>query len=137
MMHFKSHKIGFTLVEVMLAMMIAALTLTPIFLMYATIIRGVNKSSRAYDYIIVCKNFLNEARQKQEPNAQSFSLEKKETDFDATLTYSLDKGVGQASALKSLQGLHREKVTISWQEDGRKKEEHLVAFMYKKPEQKK
>ncbi len=162
MMRFKSHKIlnkffslfcfslhgvlgvekrrwglGFTLVEVMLAMMIAALTFTPVFMMYTAIIRRVSKSSRAYEYILLCKNFLSEARQKQEPEAQDFSLEKKEIDFDATLTYSLDKGVSQASVFKSLQGLHKETVTVSWQENGQKKQEQLVAFIYKKPEQKK
>ena len=68
MMHFKNHKRGFTLIEVMMAMMIAALTLTPIFLMYTMIMRRVSKSSRAYEYIILCKNFLSEARQKQEQN---------------------------------------------------------------------
>src|SRR5438477_5334310 len=36
-------KPGFTLIEVMLAMMIAALTLAPVFLMYSTILRSVNR----------------------------------------------------------------------------------------------
>lgn len=97
----------------------------------------VSSSSRSYNLIILCKNFLQEAHQKQEPQAQSFSLEKKEVAFDTTLTYSLEKGVDQKSTLKSLEGLHREVVTISWMEDRQKKEEQLVAFVYKKPEQKK
>lgn len=155
-MHFKSRKtlnkssrvkqmgtsgislfLGFTLIEVMLAMMIAALTFAPIFMTYSMILRRLGQSSRAYDYILLCKNFLNEARQKQEPEAQDFSLEKKEIDFDATLTYSLDKGVSQSSVFNALQGIHREVVTITWQQSGQKKEEQLVAFVYKKPEQKK
>jgi prepilin-type N-terminal cleavage/methylation domain-containing protein len=128
---------GFTLVEVMLAMMIAGMVLTPIFLMYSTIMQRVNKSSRGYEMLLLCTNFLHEARQKQESAAQDFSLEKKEIDFDATLTYSLGKGVPQTSSLKSLQGLHQEVVTISWQENGQKKQDQLVAFVYKTPEQKK
>ena len=132
----KSHN-GFTLIEVLFSMMIAGLVLTPIFLMFGSIMNRVNKSSRAYDYIILCKNFLSEARQKQESDAQEFSLEKKENAFDATLTYSLDKGMDQKSTLKALQGLHREIVTIAWQENGQKKREQLVSFVYKKPEQKK
>lgn len=136
-MRSKNHNKGFTLIEVMMAMMIASLTLAPIFLMFTAIIRQVNKSSRAYDYSLVGKNFLYEARQKQEPEAQDFSLEKKETEFDTTLAYSLNKGVGEQSALKALQGLHRETVTISWQENGQQKQDKLVAFVYKKPEQKK
>jgi hypothetical protein len=121
----------------MMAMMIAALTLTPLFTMFSTILRRVNRSSQAYDYTLACKNFLYEARQKQEPEVQDFSLEKKETDFDATLSYALEKGVSQQSTLKALQGLHRELVTITFTQDGQKKQDNLVAFVYKKPEQKK
>ena len=137
MIRSKNHSCGFTLVEVMLAMMIMALVLPPIFSIFGTVLQRVNKSSRRYDLTLLCKNFLYEARQKQEPDAQEFSLEKKETAFDGALTYSLEKGVSQASSLKSLQGLHREVVTISWQENDQKKEDQLIAFVYKKPEQKK
>ena len=115
MMHFKNHKYGFTLIEVLFAMMIASLTLTPFFSMLATVLSRVNKASRAYDYSLLCKNFLYEARQKQEPDAQEFSLEKKEIEFDASLTYFLDKDVDVKSTLKSIQGLHKETVTISWE----------------------
>jgi len=80
---------------------------------------------------------LYEARQKQEPEAQSFSFEKKEVDFDTTLTYSLEKGIDQKSSLALLSGLHKEVVNISWTEAGQKKQEQLVTFVYKKPEQKK
>lgn len=137
MKHFKNHKHGFTLIEVMFSMVIAALVLSPLFLTFTMVIQRVNSSSRAYDRIILCKNFLQEAHQKQEPEAHDFSLEKKEIDFDATLTYSLDRGLDQKSTLKSLKGLHREMVTIFWTEDGQKKQERLVAFVYKKPEPKK
>jgi prepilin-type N-terminal cleavage/methylation domain-containing protein len=138
-MFFKNPKnFGFTLIEVMLAMMIAALTLTPLFAMFTTIMKRVNKSSYAYEHVVLCKKFLYEARQKQETDAQEFSLDKKENEYDATLSYSLNKGVTeQSSLLKSAQGLHRETVTISWQENGQKKQDRLVAFVYKKPEQKK
>jgi prepilin-type N-terminal cleavage/methylation domain-containing protein len=137
MIHFKSHKRGFTLIEVMFAVMIMGIALTPISLIYSLVVRRVSSSSRSYNLLLLCKNFLQEAHQKQEWNAQTFSLEKKEVDFDVTLTYSLEKGVDQKSSLLSVQNLHREVVTISWKEDGRPHQEQLVAFVYKKPEQKK
>ena len=121
----------------MLSMMIMGLVLCPLFILFGMIMQRVNRSSRSYDYILLGKNFLQEAHQKQEPEAQSFSLEKKEIDFDATLTYSLDKGVDQKSVFASLKGLHREVVNASWTENGQKKQEQLVSFVYKKPEQKK
>lgn len=128
---------GFTLMEVLFAMMIASLTLAPLFSMFTTIMNRVNKSSRAYDYILVGKNFLYESRQKQEATVQSFSFQKEDPFSGASLTYSLDKNVDQKSSLSSLQGLHREIVIISWQENDQKKEERLIGFIYKKPEQKK
>ncbi len=137
MIHFKNHKNGFTLIEVVLAMAIAALVFTPIFIMLSTVIQRVDRSSRAFNYILLCKNLLYVARQKQDPDAQTFLIDKTEIDFDATLTYSLEKGVDQKSSLASLQGLHKELVKVSWTEQDKKKQEQLVTFVYKKLEQKK
>ena len=77
------------------------------------------------------------ARQKQEADAQDFSLEKVDLTFDATLRYVLEKGVDQKSSLASLSGLHKEVVTVSWTDQGTKKQDRLVTFVYKTPEQKK
>jgi prepilin-type N-terminal cleavage/methylation domain-containing protein len=137
MIHSKNHKNGFTLIEVVLAMTIAALVLTPVFIMLSTIIQRVDRSSKAFNYILLCSNLLHQARQQQDPEAQTFSLDKAEIDFDATLTYSLEKGVDQKSSLASLQGLHKELVKVSWTEQDKKKQEQLITFVYKKPEQKK
>jgi prepilin-type N-terminal cleavage/methylation domain-containing protein len=133
MMHSKKHKGGFTLIEVVLALMITALTLTPIFIMHGTIVQRVFKSSRAFDVIMYCKELLYFARQKQEAGAQEFSLEKPIVDFDGTRTYRLEKGIDQKSSLASIEGLHKEFVTMSWTEQGQKKHEQLVTFVYKKP----
>jgi prepilin-type N-terminal cleavage/methylation domain-containing protein len=135
MIHSKKHKNGFTLIEVVMAMTITALVMSPIFIIYGTILQFVNRSSQEFDYMLLCKNVLYEARQKQDPEAQEFSFDKAETDFEATLIYSLGKGVDPKSSLTSLQGLHRELVTVSWVEQGVKKQDTLVTFIYKKPEQ--
>lgn len=137
MIHFKNHKRGFTLIEVVLAMSIAALVLTPILTILSTIIQRVDRSSKAFDYILLCKNLLYEARQKQEPDAQNFSLDKTDVDSGAVLTYSFEKSVDPKSSLASLQGLHKELVTVAWKERDKKRQEQLVTFVYKKPEQKK
>lgn len=135
MIHSKNHKSGFTLIEVLMAMTITALVLTPIFLIYETVMQRVGVSSKAYDMIVLAKKLLYEAHQKQEQHAQTFSLEK--TENDITLVYSLAQGVEQKSSLASLIGLHKEMVTLSWNERGQKKREQLVTFVYKQPEQKK
>lgn len=133
----KNHKNGFTLIEVILALAITGVVLTPIFMIHEMIMNRVNRSSKLFEYMLLCKNLLLTARQKQEPDAQTFSLEKAEIDFDATLTYSLEKGVDQKSSLASLSGLHKEVVTVSWTDQDIKKQDRLVTFVYKTPEQKK
>ena len=137
MIHSKNHKNGFTLIEVILALAITGVALTPMFMIHEMIMNRVNRSSNLFEYMLLCKNFLLNARQKQEPDAQTFSLEKAEIDFDATVTYSLEKGVDQKSSLASLSGLHKEMVTVSWTDQDVKKQDRLVTFVYKTPEQKK
>ena len=136
-MHFKNHKAGFTLIETIMALAITALVLTPIFILHGTILQRVNRGSVAFDMFLYCKALLVEARQKQEVDAQSFTLDKQIAEFNATCVYKLDATVHQKSSAGSLPGLHRESVIIDWTEQGQKKQERLVTFVYKKPEQKK
>jgi len=136
MIHFKNHN-GFTLIEVILALAITGLVLTPVFIIYTTILQRVTKASKQLNMILYCKELLGQARQKQEPDAQEFKLEKPVAEFDATVKYELNKSIDQKSALASLPGLHREVVTIDWTDLGEKQQERLVTFVYKKPEQKK
>jgi len=138
MIRFKNHKNhGFTLIEVILALAITGVALTPIFMIHEMIMNRVNRSSKLFEYMLLCKNLLFSARQKQEPDAQTFSLEKVEIDFDATVTYALENGVDKKLSLASLSGLHREVVTVAWTDQGTKKQDQLVTFVYKAPPEKK
>ena len=137
MIHFKNHNNGFTLIETVLAMAIAALVFTPIIIILSTVIQRVDRYATTFNYLLLGKNLLYEAHQKQDPDAQTFSLEKAAVDFGPAVSYSLEKGVDPKSSLASVQGLHRESVKISWTEQERKKHEQLVTFVYKQPEQKK
>ncbi len=137
MIHFKNRKSGFTLIETVLAMSIAALVFTPILIILTTVIQRVNKYATEYNYLLMGKTVLYESRQKQDPDAQTFSFDKQATDFGPSISYSLEKSVDQKSSLAALQVLHRESVKISWTEQERKKHEELVTFVYKQPEQKK
>ncbi len=138
MIHFKNHNgNGFTLIETVLAMSIAALVFTPMIIILSTVIQRVDRYSKEFNYILLGKNVLLQARQKQDPNAQTFSLDQPAIDFGPSVTYSLEKGVDSKSSLASVQGLHKELVNISWTELERKKNEQLITFVYKQPEQKK
>ncbi len=137
MIRFKNHKRGFTLIEVLISLAITGVILTPIFMLHEMIMNRVNRSSKTFEYMLLCKNLLFSARQKQDPEAQDFSVEKAEIAFDATLTYTLEKGVDQKSSLASLPGLHKEVVTVSWTDLGTKKQDRLITFIYKTPPEKK
>jgi len=132
-----NHNGGFTLVEVIISLAITALVLTPIFIMHGMIFQRVNRGANAFDTILYCKELLIEARQKQDPDAQEFTLDKQIPYLHASCTYSLDKSIDQKSSLASLPGLHKETITINWTEQEEKKQERLITFIYKKPEQKK
>lgn len=138
MMHSKNHKRGFTLIEALLSMMIVGVVLSPLFLLYGVIMQRVNKSSKQLYSLLWGKQLLCEARQKQEPDAQTFTLDKKIEESSAQLKYSLDSGVDPKSALASYAGLHREIVSIMWTDhQGVQRHEELVTYIYKQPEQKK
>jgi hypothetical protein len=121
----------------MLAMAIAALVFTPMLIILSTVIQRVDRYAKDFYYIMLGKNLLYEARQKQDADAQTFSLDKPAIGFGPALSYSLERGVDPKSSLASVQGLHRESVKISWTEQERKKHEQLITFVYKQPEQKK
>lgn len=138
MIHFKNHKYsGFTLIEAILAVAIAGTVLTPIFILYGSIMQRVDKGFNAYNAILFGKQVLYQARQKQEMQAQTFSLENKNDVFGITAAYSLQQPVAKQSALAKLEGLHPEVVKITWTEKGQTRQENLVTFIYKNPEQKK
>lgn len=140
MMHFKSrnNKTGFTLVETMLAMVIVGIVLTPIFLLFGTIQQRMNKQNKQLYALLAGKQLLYEARQKQAPEAHEFTLDKKLEETGTELKYALKKSVdAKSSLLASLDGLHKEVVTIDWSEMGQKRHEKIIAYVYKQPEQKK
>jgi prepilin-type N-terminal cleavage/methylation domain-containing protein len=138
MIHFKNRKYGFTLIEALLSMMIIGVVLAPLFLLHGVIMQRVNKYSQQLNALLWGKQLLYEARQKQEPEAQEFILDKKIEEYAATLKYTLDRGIDPKSSLASYVGLHKEMVSVVWTDhQGTQRHEELITYVYKQPEQKK
>jgi prepilin-type N-terminal cleavage/methylation domain-containing protein len=138
MMHFKNHNNGFTLVEAMLSMVIIGIVLAPIFILHGTIMQRVNKYSQELRVLLWEEQLLYEARQKQEAEAQTFSLDQKKEEYSAVLKYNLDSGIDAKSSLAVYPGLHREIVSVIWKnQQGIQQQESLITYIYKQPEQKK
>lgn len=126
---------AFSLIEVVIALFIAAAVLTPILILQGTIFRGVGHFSQVISRIFRAKSFLADRKIKAETKDDlPKKVEERITDPDASLTYEIKK-VPKGS-LKNIKNLYKETVTIEWESSFGKEREILVNFVYK-PEQKK
>lgn len=128
MIHFKN-KFGFTLVESLMAMAIMALLLTPLFISQATIVQNLVGSDLLLRRIFIAENFLFDARIAAD-GEQQFTMEKKIEDPTTVLKYQANLS-SKKSTFKDFEDLVHEQTTIEWEEDGKKRQEMLVTFIYK------
>lgn len=124
-------KPGFTLIEVLLALAIIALVLTPVFLTQINVYKGSTKAARMLARIFAAKTMLITSEFDLAPDARELRVEKKIDNPRTTLIYELKK-VSEASALKKFKNLLNESVTMQWVDaNGKKRQEKLVTFLYK------
>ena len=133
MTNFKNHD-GFTLIEAMLAITIAALVLTPVFILQGTVLQSIMRLSHRIERLFLAQQFLYEARSIK-PEAREFSLDKKIEEPQTILKYTMTS-VPKKSQLANVPGLRIERVTVKWQDQGIERQDRLISFVYK-PEQKK
>lgn len=123
-------KSGFTLIEVLLAMAIIALVLTPIFAIQLAVMRGNAKASQALSRIFLAKQFLVENEFQLKPDEQEKRIEKKIERPATTLIYEL-KRVPENSALKKFKNILIESVLMQWVDrQGKKHQERLVTLVH-------
>jgi prepilin-type N-terminal cleavage/methylation domain-containing protein len=121
---------GFTLIEVLLAMAIIALVLTPIFSIQLAVMRGNSRASQALSRIFLAKQFLVENEFQLKPAEQEKKIEKKIEKPATTLIYAL-KRIPENSALKKFKDVLIESVLMQWVDrQGKKRQERLVTFVY-------
>lgn len=132
MIRFKNHNSGFTLVEVMIALAVAAIVLTPVFMLYNVMVRNVNRDSQRFNSIVSAKQVLNEAAQKQQPDTRQLSFDKKFEEFGFAAKYELQKIKDKKSSFGEIDDVYKEMVTVEWTDiNNQKRTERLVAFVYK------
>lgn len=132
MIHFKNLS-GLTLLETMLALALAAIVMSPLFILEGTVLDRVATLSAHLQRLLFAKDFLYSSRRQQEQNVQEFSTEKKIDDPTVTLRYKLGP-VSKKSSLNQFQGLLHEQVDYSWQWNGSSKSSCLVSFVYQPKE---
>lgn len=126
---------GFTLIEVLLALALATLVLTPILILLGTNVPGVARSSRKIGRFLAAKTILESSifKSAHDPkyNLKKISIPEQEVTVSYTQT-SLEKD----EKLKSFAGVVKAQVTMEWTERGKKMNDNLVTFIYR-PEIKK
>lgn len=121
---------GFTLIEVLLAMAIIGLVLTPIFMGQSAILRATALASRRLARVFAAKKILIENEIALEPDVREFTSEKKINNPPTTFTYELKK-ISDDSSLKKFKNVLIQ--TVSWPDERSKKkrQDRLVTFLYK------
>lgn len=135
MIRFKNNRYGFSFIEAILAIAIVGLVLTPLFLLQGNVIRRVGQWSRYMQRIYKAKNFFIESQRAISPDTRQVMLEKKIDDPEAVLKYKIRK-VASKSSLRKFKNILVEQVALEWEQEGVKRQDKLVSFLFK-PERKK
>jgi prepilin-type N-terminal cleavage/methylation domain-containing protein len=134
MIHFKNNH-GFTLIEVLLAIAIVAMSMSTIFVLQMASMRSITRYSRLIERFIQAKNFFLESRAAISDTTRELVLEKMVKKPDLKLKYEI-KGVSSDSPLKKFRDIRTEMVTLQWYDGNRERKDTLVTFIFK-PESKK
>lgn len=131
MIHFKNHN-GFTLLEAIFALAIAAIVLTPLFILQGNVLQRVSSSAARLQRMFFAQNYIYEIRQDTAPNVHDSNHEKKIDDPGMLMQYSL-KPVQKKSSLASVEGLLSERVSFSWEWQSKGYTDQLVTLLFKPP----
>lgn len=135
MIHFKNKLSGFTLIEVLLALAIIGIVLTPIFLIQQVVLRRSSSDARFFSRIIYAKDFLVDQQFENMQEAQEIgATEKKITNPPTTLIFS-SKKIPENSALSKFKNVMLDSVTMQWTDErNKKRQEKLVTFSFRPEE---
>ncbi len=134
MIHFKNNN-GFTLLEVLVAVMIVAMIMGPLFLWQTSVMSRTYQASGELNRLFIARSFL---VSNQLPSADKQQSVKEETPNDPAmlLTYEAKK-IPETSSITSFNNIVLTTVTFSWKDGKSNRTGRLVSFTYKKPESKK
>lgn len=122
------NKRGFTLVDVMIAIAIVGIVLTPMFVLQTNVMGGVIRYSERFQRLLFAKNFIINAQEKQPLSATDYTLEKKEDRPHTMLGYSF-KPVAKESSLAQPRYIYRQYVLAK--NNDPQETASLVQFVYK------
>ena len=124
-------KAAFTLIEVIIALCIAAILLPPLLILQMNTFKSTHSFSQSFLQVIQARQFLIEkkiSRELQEESAEK-SEEPLEEFPEGKLRYEVKK-VSNKSSLKKIKNLYQETVTIEWPGTFGTEKETVVTFFY-------
>jgi prepilin-type N-terminal cleavage/methylation domain-containing protein len=128
-------KKGFTLIEVLLALAIIGMVLTPILMIQSMIVRNTSKYSRLITRILQGKKFLIDSEIALTADLDQSTAEKKVFNPETSMKYEMNK-IPDGSALKKFKRIYKEAVTLQWRDQQGRHQEQIVTFIFR-PESKK
>ena len=127
--HFKNER-GFTILEVMFALVIVGLVLAPALAMQFNLVRKIITTAGRSERFGLAKNFVVIVHEQQVADPTIKQSNRTELVPPTTLNYQL-KSIENNPALAQLPGLHIEVVEISWTSLVGKQHDQLVTFLFR------
>jgi prepilin-type N-terminal cleavage/methylation domain-containing protein len=128
------NKKGFTLGEVLIAVTIIGLVMTPIYVLEGRTYRAILNATHRLERFIIGTVFMTQTGIEKEKEPHSV-VEKKSARPAMNMRYQMME-VPKESLLKDVKNLYLERVTLTWQE-GKKKMEETIVMFHHRPEVKK
>ena len=123
---------GFTLIESICAIAIAAIILTPLFTIENSMLHRIRAISYQLEALWYAKDFLYATRCTLEADAKSAKVEKQIPDTHIVVTYERNE-VAKQSAVASLNYLSHEQLLYTWSTTRGTNTDTLVTFVYQPP----
>lgn len=118
---------GFTLIEVLLSMVIMGAVITALMSSQSVVLFSVKTISHQFSRLLLAKNIIYQTRLHGKTSAES-----KSDDPPTTFKYSQKKASGAIG--KKFKDIYREQMVFEWEEDGRKRSDTIVSFIFKPKE---
>jgi prepilin-type N-terminal cleavage/methylation domain-containing protein len=134
MIHFKNHnRSGFTLIEVMFAVLVLGLVLIPLVGNQMTIVTRVIRASLQLQRTSALAYFLTDSTVKASRSEVKEKTQKKIDDPAMELTFELKKIEGDKK-FKRYPDIYLQKAVGKWQENGKPQTDTMISFLFKPAE---
>jgi prepilin-type N-terminal cleavage/methylation domain-containing protein len=134
MIHSKNN--GFTLIEVLLAMALVGVVLTPIYSLQNSIFNQVLKMANAVDRMFVAYDFFLDVQNEADEKDQK-KITRKIDDPSTELIYEIQDVSKDSVLQKDFNNLYIEKITWDWQDGNKKRSNQFINVLFEPPAPKK